>query len=91
MKFGENLQSHITHEWRTQYIDYERLKNVLYEYKEEAPAEDSVEANEIQRYLQQESFFLDFDFLNGDSPDLSLKIITQEIRKSRKMKFVWLQ
>ena len=39
MKFGENLQSHITHEWRTQYIDYERLKNVLYEYKEEAPAE----------------------------------------------------
>ena len=57
MKFGENLQSHITHEWRTQYIDYERLKNVLYEYKEEAPAEDSVEANEIQRYLQQESFF----------------------------------
>ena len=28
MKFGENLQGHITHEWRTQYIDYERLKGM---------------------------------------------------------------
>ena len=33
MKFGENLQSHITHEWRTQYVDYERLKDVLYDFK----------------------------------------------------------
>jgi len=63
MKFGENLQSHITHEWRTQYIDYERLKNELYQYKEEAPAEDSVEQNEIERYLQQcsEQFFQELE------------------------------
>lgn len=63
MKFGENLQSHITHEWRTQYIDYERLKNELYQYKEEAPAEDSVEQNEIERYLQQcsETFFQELE------------------------------
>jgi hypothetical protein len=55
MKFGENLQSHITHEWRTQYIDYERLKDILYDFKENAPAEDSVEKIEIERYLQQSS------------------------------------
>ena len=34
MKFGENLQGHITSEWRTQYIDYERLKEILYEFKD---------------------------------------------------------
>lgn len=63
MKFGENLQGHITHEWRTQYIDYERLKDVLYEFKENAPAEDSVEKSEIERYFQQssESFFQEIE------------------------------
>ena len=26
MKFGENLKLNLTHEWRKQYIDYEKLK-----------------------------------------------------------------
>ena len=46
-----------------QYIDYERLKDVLYEFKENAPAEDSVEKSEIERYFQQssESFFQEIE------------------------------
>ena len=45
------------------YIDYERLKDVLYEFKENAPAEDSVEKSEIERYFQQssESFFQEIE------------------------------
>ena len=31
MKFGEQLSSHLTPEWRKQYINYEGLKNMLYE------------------------------------------------------------
>ena len=26
MKFGENLKLNLTHEWKKQYIDYEKLK-----------------------------------------------------------------
>lgn len=29
MKFGENLKLNLTHEWKKQYIDYERLKGTL--------------------------------------------------------------
>ena len=45
------------------YIEYERLKDVLYEFKENAPAEDSVEKSEIERYFQQssESFFQEIE------------------------------
>ena len=29
MKFGENLKSNLTHEWKKQYIDYEKLKGTF--------------------------------------------------------------
>ena len=29
MKFGENLKLNLTHEWRQQYIDYEKLKGTF--------------------------------------------------------------
>lgn len=31
MKFGEELSSHLTPEWRKQYIDYKALKTLLYQ------------------------------------------------------------
>jgi xenotropic and polytropic retrovirus receptor 1 len=31
MKFGEQLASHLTPEWRKQYIRYEELKTLLYD------------------------------------------------------------
>ncbi|CAH8438703.1 unnamed protein product [Schistosoma turkestanicum] len=32
MKFAERLNAHLTPEWRTQYIDYDELKEHLYKY-----------------------------------------------------------
>ena len=37
MKFGKQLVSHLTPEWRKQYIRYEELKNLLYEIMLEMP------------------------------------------------------
>jgi SPX domain protein involved in polyphosphate accumulation len=39
MKFGEQLASHLTPEWRKQYIRYEELKALLYDIMLEAPTE----------------------------------------------------
>ena len=35
MKFGEHLYYHAVPEWRTQYIDYNLLKSILYKLKDE--------------------------------------------------------
>lgn len=55
MKFGEQLASHLTPEWRKQYIRYEELKAMLYQIMLEAPTE--TEARE--QYVSQldEQFF----------------------------------
>lgn len=58
MKFGQQLTSHLTPEWRKQYIQYEKLKNLIYDYTLEAPGQDAeTEAND--RYFAQmdEKFF----------------------------------
>lgn len=57
MKFGEQLASHLTPEWRKQYIRYEELKSILYDILLEAPLETDVDSRE--RYISQkdESFF----------------------------------
>ncbi|MCP9258500.1 Xenotropic and polytropic retrovirus receptor 1 [Dirofilaria immitis] len=39
MKFGEQLSSHLTPEWRKQYICYEALKSMLYEMMTGLPTE----------------------------------------------------
>lgn len=39
MKFGEQLASHLTPEWRKQYIRYEELKSLLYELMLDMPSE----------------------------------------------------
>lgn len=59
MKFGENLQTHLTPEWRSQYIDYEFLKSLLYECKEQSPDTELTEESSIQRYYArfEEKFF----------------------------------
>ncbi|CAB3402428.1 unnamed protein product [Caenorhabditis bovis] len=49
MKFGEQLVSHLTPEWRKQYIDYERLKSLLYDNMLEVPAEDDRREEHIAR------------------------------------------
>lgn len=55
MKFGEQLASHLTPEWRKQYICYEELKSLLYELLLEMPADE----DSRQQYITQmdEKFF----------------------------------
>ncbi|KAI6214899.1 hypothetical protein M3Y94_00322400 [Aphelenchoides besseyi] len=53
--FGEQLASHLTPEWRKQYIRYEELKAMLYQIMLEAPTDPDVR----EQYVSQadETFF----------------------------------
>ncbi|VDM69696.1 unnamed protein product, partial [Strongylus vulgaris] len=55
MKFGEQLASHLTPEWRKQYIDYEALKNLLYDNMLEVPSEEDRREEHIAQ--MDEKFF----------------------------------
>ncbi|CAH1271599.1 XPR1 [Branchiostoma lanceolatum] len=63
MKFAEHLSAHITPEWRTQYIQYEMMKDLLYEAQENAPTEEVAGTAVIQRYFAkfEEKFFVTSD------------------------------
>ncbi|KAJ8299891.1 hypothetical protein KUTeg_021410 [Tegillarca granosa] len=56
MKFAEHLGAHITPEWRKQYIQYELMKEMLYEAQEESPSveEKISEANRKYASLKAE-------------------------------------
>lgn len=57
MKFGEQLSSHLTPEWRKQYINYESLKNMLYECMLEVPSgEDEVKREEFISQMDERFF-----------------------------------
>jgi len=49
MKFGHYIESHLTPEWRKQYVRYEELKNMLYVILLEAPTE----AEAREQYLSR--------------------------------------
>lgn len=53
------MQAHLTPEWRSQYIDYELIKSMLYECREEAPDSDISDQSVVQRYYArfEEKFF----------------------------------
>lgn len=55
MKFGEQLASHLTPEWRKQYIDYEALKNLLYDSMQLVPTES--EEKRIEHIAQMDEKF----------------------------------
>lgn len=59
MKFAEHLSAHITPEWRKQYINYEKMKNLLYSTVEEAPSPEEFEYEVLSRYVAKfdEQFF----------------------------------
>lgn len=59
MKFAEHLSAHITPEWRKQYINYEKMKNLLYSTVEQAPSAEEVETEVLSRYVAKfdEQFF----------------------------------
>ncbi|XP_060078011.1 solute carrier family 53 member 1-like isoform X1 [Ylistrum balloti] len=59
MKFAEHLGAHITPEWRKQYIQYEAMKEMLYEAQEQSPSAEVTDQTIIQRFLARfdERFF----------------------------------
>ncbi|CAH1786705.1 unnamed protein product [Owenia fusiformis] len=60
MKFAEHLSAHITPEWHKQYIQYEAMKQMLYEAQEQAPSPDEgTDEGVIQRFFARfdETFF----------------------------------
>ncbi|KAK6056561.1 SPX domain protein [Cooperia oncophora] len=59
MKFGEQLASHLTPEWRKQYIDYEALKHLLYDNMLEVPSEEDRREEHIAQ--MDEKFFNECD------------------------------
>ncbi|PAV58031.1 hypothetical protein WR25_18800 isoform B [Diploscapter pachys] len=57
MRFGEQLASHLTPEWRKQYINYEMLKDMLYKAMTEIPTEEAERNAHISKL--DEAFFND--------------------------------
>lgn len=59
MKFAEHLSAHITPEWRKQYIQYETMKEMIYNSVEEAPSAEATDQELISRYFAkvEENFF----------------------------------
>uniref|UniRef100_A0A0A1XJ32 Xenotropic and polytropic retrovirus receptor 1 n=1 Tax=Zeugodacus cucurbitae TaxID=28588 RepID=A0A0A1XJ32_ZEUCU len=56
MKFQQNLQSHLTPEWRTQYIDYVFLKQMILDAVENAPPVNSAELTAYYTQFQQKFY-----------------------------------
>lgn len=59
MKFAEHLSAHITPEWRKQYINYEKMKSMLYAAVEQSPSAELVDSEILTRYFAKfdEQFF----------------------------------
>ncbi|XP_056133708.1 xenotropic and polytropic retrovirus receptor 1a isoform X2 [Lampris incognitus] len=59
MKFAEHLASHITPEWRKQYLQYEAFKDMLYAAQDQAPSIEVTDEDTVKRYYAkfEEKFF----------------------------------
>ncbi|XP_007552758.1 xenotropic and polytropic retrovirus receptor 1 homolog isoform X2 [Poecilia formosa] len=59
MKFAEHLSSHITPEWRKQYLRYEAFKEMLYSAQDQAPSIEVTDEDTVKRYYAkfEERFF----------------------------------
>uniref|UniRef100_A0A8C5D1C8 Xenotropic and polytropic retrovirus receptor 1 homolog n=1 Tax=Gouania willdenowi TaxID=441366 RepID=A0A8C5D1C8_GOUWI len=59
MKFAEHLSSHITPEWRKQYLQYEAFKEMLYAAQDQAPSMEVTDEDTVKRYYAkfEERFF----------------------------------
>ncbi|KXJ10942.1 Xenotropic and polytropic retrovirus receptor 1-like [Exaiptasia diaphana] len=53
MKFTEHLTTHLTPEWRVQYIQYEKLKDVLYAALEKMPPKEDSAVSVIKTFFNK--------------------------------------
>lgn len=60
MKFSEHLTSHLTPEWRIQYVQYEKMKATLYDALDNMPSLDEHDRSVREQYFSQfeEQFFI---------------------------------
>eukprot|EP00794_Sanderia_malayensis_P015958 gene15958-17563_t len=60
MKFTEVLGAQLTPEWRSQYLQYEEMKKILYEAVESAPPAEGTNEEILRRHYNkyEEGFFL---------------------------------
>ena len=49
MKFAKELVTHMTPEWRKQYLNYKKLKEMLSEHAETLPDRDNTEETALHR------------------------------------------
>ncbi|XP_046843969.1 xenotropic and polytropic retrovirus receptor 1-like [Xenia sp. Carnegie-2017] len=56
MKFQEHLSSHLTPEWRGQYIQYEKMKEMLYKALERMPKDDDPKREDHFAQFEEEFF-----------------------------------
>ena len=59
MKFAEHLGSHLTPEWRSQYVMYEEMKKFLYAAQSRLPNDEKIEEGDLQAFFAkyEEGFF----------------------------------
>lgn len=55
MKFSEHLRQHQAPQWSSQYIDYEGIKDFLYEIFGRAPATDQTNGQQLREDYLRES------------------------------------
>ncbi|XP_030385932.1 xenotropic and polytropic retrovirus receptor 1 homolog [Scaptodrosophila lebanonensis] len=60
MKFGKTFESHLTMEWRQQYMDYVKLKTMIRQGVENAPNPKSTKQYDIDAYFRafESNFFI---------------------------------
>ncbi|VDP22756.1 unnamed protein product [Soboliphyme baturini] len=60
MKFGEHLSSHLTPEWRKQYIQYEAMKVMVYEILQSVPSTEQDRQRRERIIVQRDEAFFKF-------------------------------
>lgn len=97
MKFAETLASQITPEWRTQYLRYEEMKDMLYQALESAPVFDAdviavgADADDREAYQAHIQQFQDQFFSFADRELTKINTFFSEKLSEGLRKFSWLK
>ncbi|OQV11683.1 Xenotropic and polytropic retrovirus receptor 1 [Hypsibius exemplaris] len=61
MKFGQHLTSHVTPEWRTQYVNYDDMKDMLLKVQQHADDFPMVDDDVEEGLTPREKYYKDFE------------------------------
>lgn len=54
MKFGKEIQEKLTSEWRSEYVDYEKLKNIITRFEEGKEGQPDMKLKMIKSMMSAE-------------------------------------